>query len=314
MKRRLLGAVFITATITACQSDPRRAAVVTAEAPSPPASPKLPAGARLASFPPRPADAEGGRAFLEKTAPMTATQREEAIYDEILRGNVPGHLRAMMPVKLVAAGKGHRIVTATAWVLPDYLAVGSDDDYVRVPINVFTATRLAETLGFALPTQKLVNAVYTQATVHLKPRPLPAGPEMTTSEYFQWHNDVIEDQLKEIDVNAGLFGELIAGHKKDVVMSNRLSRHPGRIAIYGWHKLDATPIQPLSLVHDAGYADYSHGVRFVDPVLRVNGQDMAIGEVLGDPELAALLSSEGRIIHYEELMHPGRIILGSVAH
>lgn len=250
---------------------------------------------------------------MERTARMSAEQREEAIYAAILRGNVPNQLRALVPVKLSAVVKG-KTITGTAWVLPDYLAVGSDDDFVRVPINAYTATRLAETLGFSLPTQKLVNAVYNQAKVHLRPRPLPAGREMTTNEYFQWHNDMIEEQLRDKDPNATPLGTLIAGHKKDVILSNRLNRFPNRIAIYGWHKLDATPIQPLSTVHDAGYADYSHGIRFVDPVLRVNGQDMQIQKVLGDSELAALLSNEGRISRYDDMMHPRRLLLGRLMH
>lgn len=304
MKRRLLLAAAIAACSAACQSDPRalKAAVIT-EAPLPPPTPKLPPGTRLASFPPRLDDAEGGREFMERMAHLSAHDREQAVYEEILRGNVPEHLRALMPVKLSILGKNKQTISATAWVLPDYLAVGSDDDYVRVPINAYTAGRLAEQLGFTLPTQKLVNAVYAQATVHLRPRPLPAGPEMTSSAYFQRHNDMIESQLRQQSVNNNLFGVLVAGHKKDVVLSNRLNRVANRIAIYGWHQLDAKPIQPLSTVHEATYADYSHGIRFVDPVLKVNGKDTRLEDVLADPELAGLVSSEGRIIHYDQLLH-----------
>ncbi len=41
-------------------------------------------------------------------------------------------------------------------------------------------------------------------------------------------------------------GKLIAGHKKDVVITNRLLTMPKRVAIYGWHRPNGSPIQPLA--------------------------------------------------------------------
>ena len=37
-------------------------------------------------------------------------------------------------------------------------------------------------------------------------------------------------------------GRVVSGHKKDVVITNRLLRNPARAAIYGWHRLDGDPI------------------------------------------------------------------------
>jgi hypothetical protein len=84
-------------------------------------------------------------------------------------------------------------------------------------------------------------------------------------------------------------GALTAGDKKDLVLTDRLLRAPGRVAIYGWHRASHDPIQPLSTVHGAGYADYSHGVRLVSRTVYVNGASRSIDAVLTDPELAALL-------------------------
>jgi hypothetical protein len=36
---------------------------------------------------------------------------------------------------------------------------------------------------------------------------------------------------------------LITGHKKDVVVTNRLVSRPDCVAIYGWHRRDRRPIQ-----------------------------------------------------------------------
>lgn len=55
---------------------------------------------------------------------------------------------------------------------------------------------------------------------------------------------------------------LIAGIKKDVVISGKLLQDAKahRVAIYGWHKTDSKPIQPLYTGHIDWYVDYSHGI------------------------------------------------------
>ena len=61
-----------------------------------------------------------------------------------------------------AAGKEH---TAAIDVMPDYLTVGSDTDFVRVPTTPMTAARIADAFGCARPTRKVVDAVYAAAAV-----------------------------------------------------------------------------------------------------------------------------------------------------
>ena len=53
------------------------------------------------------------------------------------------------------------------------------------------------------------------------------------------------------------------------------------------------PIQPLSLLHEASYADYSHGIGWVSSPMVVDGVERPIADVARDPELAGLLSDEG---------------------
>ena len=90
-------------------------------------------------------------------------------------------------------------------------------------------------------------------------------------------------------------GVLLAGHKKDVVISNRLDSHPGRIAIYGWHMANGQPIQPLSTAHGIEYVDYSHGIRLVSDVMLLNGEVTSVHKVLANARLAAVLSDEGPV-------------------
>jgi hypothetical protein len=119
---------------------------------------------------------------------------------------------------------------------------------------------------------------------------MPAGRQMITTSYYWTHNQRVQRAL-----SGRRPGSLVAGHKKDVVITNRLDRMPGRVAIYGWHRPGGRPIQPLSLVHHVSYADYSHGIRFVLKTMIVDGARKSVEAVLRDPTLSPLLSDEGPI-------------------
>jgi hypothetical protein len=90
-------------------------------------------------------------------------------------------------------------------------------------------------------------------------------------------------------------GELITGIKKDIVLSNRLTEKPDRVAIYGWHTPDGKPIQPLSVVHRDGYVDYSHGVRLMRRAVVIDGKPRDVRHVLHDADVCGLLSDEGPV-------------------
>ena len=115
---------------------------------------------------------------------------------------------------------------------------------------------------------------------------------MRSIAYYQTHQRKIETQ--RVALGAAL-GHLLAGHKKDVVLTNQLTHKPGRVAIYGWHRSVGRPIQPLSTVHGSHYADYSHGVRLVSSSVWIEGQVWPISEVLRHPAMAQVLSAEGVI-------------------
>ena len=233
-----------------------------------------------------------GSEFVRYVSAMNPQQREEAILEEISKGNLPGFLRKLVPVDLRCELAGGRILTATIFVTPDYLAIGSDSDFLRIPMNLHTAVTVAERFGFVLPTRKMVDAIYLQSSYHLVPQPLPAGPEMRSTAYYWTHNQMIEDQVQAIGAR---LGALVSGDKKDVVMTNRLAMKVGRIAIYGWHRGPGQPIQPLSTVHGANYADYSHGIRLISEWALINGHVQSIRDLLENPATARVLSDEGPI-------------------
>lgn len=241
-------------------------------------------------IPERNGSAISGSQFITKIGAMNVQSREAAILSEALNGNIPSFLRRFRPVRLSLKRPGKPQVEATIWVMPDYLAVGSDNNFVRVPMNPVTAQKIADRYGCMLPTTKIVDAIYSQADVKLQPKPMQAGSDMVSTTYFWRHNLTIDSQLKSFKA-----GQLIAGHKKDVVLTNKLRVQPTRVAIYGWHTLNGRPIQPLSLVHGYRYADYSHGIRMISNYMHVDGKAMMLPEILKDPAYAGLLSDEGTL-------------------
>ena len=245
-----------------------------------------PAPISVDHIPPRPKRAVGGTKFMKSIADLPREEREAPIMCEMLKGNLPSFLRRFVTIKTTgkdASGKTHEVIYQ---VMPDYLAVGSDRDFVRLDITPMTAQAIADAFDCSLPTVKMVDEIYLRAEVKLEPRPLAKDRESVLT--FIQHNSIIEDQRK-----GKRLGALVAGIKKDVVITNRIYERPHRVAIYGWHKLDGTPIQPLTIVHVDWYVDYSHGIRLVKRSILVDGIPRDIRDVLKDPVLAPLLSDEG---------------------
>lgn len=254
------------------------------------AAPTSPCAASAQEIPPRPAQARGGSDFIASVAGLGDHERDAAIRRELLAGNLPRFLRHTLPATLSARLRDGRSVQLTLCVLADYLGLGTDDDFVLVPLGLDSALAVASRFGFTLPTRRIVDLIYRQAAVHLRPQPLPASDRMRSVAYLQRHDALVGQQRAALGAAPGA---LTAGHKKDLVLSERLWQQPGRVAIYGWHRADGAPIQPLSTVHGARYADYSHGVRLVSQTLFVDGRPMRLIDALADAQLGPLLSDEG---------------------
>ena len=257
-------------------------------------------------IPNRPADALVGSKLAQEIAALPLQEREERIWKEVTSGNVPDFLRQFcaVPVSATISGtdvKGH------IFVLPDYLAVGSNEDYLYIPLTPFTAQRIADRVNCTLPTPLMVDSIYQAASVKLTPFPIPPTEAMTTVPVFQSHTLSVVSQ-RSASLSQFPLGSLVAGNKKDVVVCAALSDSPGKVAIYGWHTAVGKPIQPLFLGHAATWADYSHGIRLVSKTMDVDGHPMPIEKVLADPKLSALVSNEGPVpfarYKFEVFPHP----------
>ena len=249
--------------------------------------------AQTLDLPPRPAHALTGTEFATRITPLNFTEREQEIVAQVTSGNVPNFQRKLCPVPVVSVVEG-TTNTATFYAMPDYLAIGSDDDYFLIPMSPNTGQRIADALHCSLPTPKMVDEIYAAAEVKLVPSPIPPTPAMTSVPVFSNQNAIVRAQRAE-RLQAHPLGALVAGHQKDVVISAKLASVPGKVAIYGWHQTNGVPIQPLYLKHIASWVDYSQCTRLVQQGMTVNGLPKTVAEVLADPTLAGLLSDEGPI-------------------
>lgn len=237
-------------------------------------------------FPARPVEAPTGSQVQRQIADLPREQREAAVLREITNGNVPEFLRRLKPIRVETADAAGAKHVATYFVMPDYLAVGTDADFFRVPITPLTATTIADKFDLSLITAKVSDDLFAAAQVKLDPKPLIKDRD-TVATFWQ-HHQIIEDQLL-----GKPRGQLVVGIKKDVVLTSRLTEKPHKVAIYGWHYPDGRPIQSLYVGHVDWYVDYSHGVRLMSQQIIVDGQPLKVADVLRDASLCRLLSNEG---------------------
>lgn len=232
-----------------------------------------------------------GSEFYKLAASFTWRQRDSLAGKEVLKGNIPSFLKSFVPVHTEIKDAGGKRITATYYVSPDYLAIGSDDNWARIDITPMMAQKIADSFNCFLPTRKMVNDIYKSAKIKLEPVPMYAFRDSTVTMYH--HHLIVEGQRM-------LRKGLIAGIKKDVVISEKIAKDPkpNRVAIYGWHKPDGKPIQPLYTGHVNWYVDYSHGIRLVYRTIDVNGKQMDYIDVLKDTTLRYLLCDEDNCDFY----------------
>lgn len=234
----------------------------------------------------RKTNAVKGSEFYQHAATMNWQQRDSFATAELVAGNMPDFLRTFVPVFIsITDSSNNKKITAFIYVTPDYLSVGANDDWARVPLTPMAAQQIADNLHCFLPTKKLVDDIYKAANVKLEPVPMFAFRDSTPTMYQ--HHLIIEGQRK-------LRKGLIAGIKKDVVLTEQLKQvgKQYKVAIYGWHYLTGRPIQPVYTGHVNWYVDYSHGIRLIYERIKVNGKWMHYTELANDPLLSRLLTDE----------------------
>lgn len=250
-------------------------------------------GQEVLPLPPRPAGALTGSAFYTAHLGQSQTAQETAVYLAMREGNVPPFLRNLIPVTITETINGQPR-TATIYVTADYMAVGTDADYFRIPMSAPLAQWVADLCSASLITRKVSDRIWAAAPRRLDPwsvvYPPDGTPPIDSWERFWDQNENIDGQF------AGLTpGVLVAGIKKDVIITPRLAEPAPfpKVAIYGWHQTNGVPIQGRSLVHEDTYRDYSHGTRLMLNKMLLDGEETTVQVVMQDPALHVLLSDEG---------------------
>ncbi len=264
----------------------------------------------------------GGREFLkslkDQSGSFSPEQREIAILEQLKQGNVPEFCRHFASLTLHDKVKN---VTGTLEVMIDYIAIGNDDDYVRVPLSGLTMQKVADAWGCAIPTRKVVQEAYEQATNKLVAHNLGFWQHGSMWQASNWaimlHDDIIQGKYVcergtkgppeaagrvEMAFELNHKGKcqlppphpltLSSGHRKEVIIHpDDLSVH---LAFYGWFQADGKAIQGAGgCKHGPAFADCSHGNRLCAPTLLVNGKTMSYADVLQDKDQFGVLSDAG---------------------
>ena len=248
-----------------------------------PNSPNANSTTRLEGLPDRAEDAMGGRAFMDSISHLPpGRQRDQAILNEILSGNIPDASRNLQEMVINRNGREIRLNA-----MSDYLAIGSNEDNIRVPMTPAVAQAIADRTGTSLPTERLVDDIHSQS------RQLNMAPMSNNREgigTYIAHDQRVDDQLGSGQAPEGF----VSGHKKDLVIPHR----DGRVAIYGGRWANGERIQSYSNVHHDGYEDYSHGARLVSQQITVDGQSMRLEDALADPALRSLFTNQSGAFRY----------------
>lgn len=233
-------------------------------------------------------NAPDGHAYIQMVQDTGFWAMEDMTVSQILSGNVPSALKKFR--KIVYKADGHKV---EMWVLPDYLAVGNDQDFVRMPMGPLAAQRVADSLYCSLPTTFLSDRIDEVSEGRIEIFPFrPVGDRNMKPLCFEDSNNAINALMRSKGLK---FGQFVSGLKKDVVLTTRLENEPEyyrHVAIYGWFHPDGHPQQPLFIRHGNFYSDYSHGIRLIYRTIKIDGKEYDLRAVLEDPFLFRLVSKE----------------------
>lgn len=246
----------------------------------------------------KPAAAITGNDFMHRADTADFWTLEDMIVDAVLSGNMPGELKFFQKIifttpivdTIEILRKPH---TIEMFVLPDYVAIGNDEDFVRMPMGPLAGQRIADSLDCILPTAFMVDRIAEASEGHIDIFPFrPLGNRNCMPIVFQDSNNAINAVMK---AKGYKFGQFISGLKKDIVLTYKILTLSGmekNVAIYGWHHPDGRTQQPLHVKHGNFYADYSHGIRLISRTVIVDGKECDAREILESPALYRLLSDE----------------------
>ena len=222
--------------------------------------------------------------------PSAGPARDAAILAHVRAGDYEA---PFTPVSSTEQGRA-----ATFQVFGDALKIGG----VRVSVSAALAQTIADLLSCSLLTAKLADLRWEQRWATIPP--LPRAITSSTA--------AMVDQSAKIDLAASVTpwrgSGVLDSVGKHWLISNLLAAHPGRAVNYGWHFEGprfmgqawdravtgvSRVIQGRGWAHDPAHTDYSQTLTLVSRRCVVDGQARDLWDVLRDPALAPLASTEG---------------------
>jgi hypothetical protein len=136
-----------------------------------------------------------GNDFYHQAFAMKWKERDSFAVKEILAGNIPSFLKKFKRIKvLITDSITGKIIHAEYFVSPDYLSIGTNDDWARINITALRHKKLQTASIVFLPTRKMVDDIYKAAKIKLEPVPMYAFRDSTPT---MWHHHlIIEGQRK----------------------------------------------------------------------------------------------------------------------
>src|SRR5687768_7827381 len=105
-------------------------------------------------WPQRNEHAVTGTEFYKQAFPMKWQQRDSFVLKEVLSGNIPAFLKKFTRIETeITDSSASRKIKAEYFVAPDYLSIGSNEDWARINITPRAAQKIADSLGCFLPTR-----------------------------------------------------------------------------------------------------------------------------------------------------------------
>lgn len=253
-----------------------------------------------------------GKDILFDLAATTPDQQEKYVEKTILDGNVPNYLRTpktfRAPKILLSDGSSP---TFDFSGMPDFVAMGTDTDFMYAVMRPETAANIADAVfeadgkfSMSLPTKRLCAFKFMNAA-SVVPLPVVRPPEAVTmgpaaASVAAWQHStqlaLAYAAQKNIPFGSTLKkGTVADGHRKNLVTGPNATGN--KVIIYGGMNTDGTfPIQPLSDVHPSTYFDYSHGIWLVHRKCWVDGKVWDLWDVCNHPLYWPLVSNQGPFI------------------
>ncbi|MBN2195874.1 MAG: hypothetical protein JW751_23860 [Polyangiaceae bacterium] len=236
----------------------------------------------------------GGARLVEQYAkldPEDEPARHRFVLEQIAAGNLPSSWNRWVTVQV----RGQFGTRVEFDVSPHGLRIGSDADWVEIPLDGPHFAAAAELLGCRLSTAWMVEQTCQQArrsgTVvhffaaaeiaqslgwHDWQNNSPDGLKMKGATFFRQRSSLLRHWLDEHHVASG---DLVVGYFKDVVSPVDGLTRPRGLEIVGGRDDSGREIQPLSGgLHHTRFFDYSHNVRLVRDPIRVDGKSLTLDE------------------------------------